>query len=109
LIAAASSNPKRPIETQRLFVAEAPAADHGPQLVVQELLPAVFDVFSKPDPVADRERDLLPLEHAELLRLVKGQLLLDAILSDEDGSLLTTKDLPLLAAFKTLFSRKPCW
>ena len=35
-------------------------ADHGPQLVVQELLPAVFDVFREPDPVADRERDVPP-------------------------------------------------
>jgi len=31
-------------------------ADHGPQLVVEELLPAVFDVFREPDPLADREQ-----------------------------------------------------
>ena len=49
-------------------------ADHGPKLVVQELLPAVFDVFSEPDTVADRERDLFPLEHAELAGLTKRQL-----------------------------------
>jgi hypothetical protein len=53
-------------------------ADYGPQLVVEELLPSVFDVFREPDPVADRERDLLPLEHAEIARLIKWQLLLDA-------------------------------
>ena len=31
-------------------------ADHGPQLVVQELLPAAFDILGEPNPVADRER-----------------------------------------------------
>jgi hypothetical protein len=41
-------------------------ADHGPKLVVQELLPAMFDVFRETDPVAHRERDLLLLEHAKL-------------------------------------------
>jgi hypothetical protein len=41
-------------------------ADHGPKLVVQELLPAMFDVFRESDPVAQRERDLLLLEHAKL-------------------------------------------
>jgi hypothetical protein len=35
--------------------------------------------------------------------LVKRQPLLDAILSDNDTSLLTPKDFPLFAAFKTLF------
>jgi hypothetical protein len=34
---------------------------------------------------------------------VQVALLLDAISSDDDSSLLTAKDLPLLAAFKTLF------
>jgi len=29
-------------------------ADYGPQLVVEELLPSVFDVFREPDPVADQ-------------------------------------------------------
>jgi hypothetical protein len=53
-------------------------AHHGPQLVVRESLPAVFDVFREADLVADRERHLLPLEHAELLRLVEWQLLLGA-------------------------------
>ncbi len=28
-------------------------ADHGPQLVVEELVPAVFGVFRESDPVAD--------------------------------------------------------
>jgi hypothetical protein len=46
-------------------------ADHGSQLVVEELVPAVFDVFRESDPVADWQRDLLPLEHAELPCLVK--------------------------------------
>jgi hypothetical protein len=46
-------------------------SDQGPHLVVEELLPAVFDVFREPDTVTDRERDLLPLENAELPRLVK--------------------------------------
>ena len=53
-------------------------AHHGPQLVVRESLPAVFDVFREADLVADRERHLLPLEHAELLRLIEWQLLLGA-------------------------------
>src|SRR5260370_23016100 len=35
-------------------------ADHGPELVIEELLPAVFDVFRKSDLVADRDVDLLP-------------------------------------------------
>jgi hypothetical protein len=39
-----------------------------------------------------------------LLHLVKRQPLLDASLSDNDTSLLTPKDFPLFAAFKTLFS-----
>src|SRR5208283_3861061 len=52
-------------------------ADHSPQLIVEKLLRAVFDVLREPDPVADRERDLPPLEHAEIARLVKRQLFLD--------------------------------
>jgi len=79
------------------------------QLVVQELLPAAFDILGEPNPVADRERDLLPLKHAKIARLVKRQSLLDAILSDNDISLLTPKDFPLFAAFKTLFSDTPQW
>jgi hypothetical protein len=78
-------------------------ANHGPQLVVQELLPAAFDILGEPNPVAHREHDLLPLKHAKIARLVKRQPLLDAILSDNDTSLLTSKDFPLFAAFKTLF------
>ena len=50
-------------------------ADHGPKLVVQELLPAVFDVFREPDPIADRNVDILPLEDAELAGLTERQLL----------------------------------
>jgi hypothetical protein len=52
-------------------------ADHVPQLVVQELLPAVFDNFRESDPVVDREHDLIPLKHAKIARLVKRQPLLD--------------------------------
>jgi len=78
-------------------------SDYGAQLVIQELLPAVFDVFRKPDPVADRERNFFPHEHAELARLVEWQLLFDAILSDDDSSLLSAKDLPLFSASKALF------
>ena len=62
-------------------------ADHGPQLVVEELPPAEFDVSRKSDPVADRDVDLLPFEHTELARLVEWQNLLDAVLSDNGSSL----------------------
>src|SRR5208282_4666025 len=78
-------------------------ADHGPQLVIQELLPAVFDVFSEPNPVANRNVDLLPFENVEVPCLVEWQLLIDAALSDDDSSLLPAKDFPLFAAFKALF------
>ena len=83
-------------------------ADHGPQLIVEELVPAVFDIFRESDPVADRERDLLPLKHAKIPCLFEWQLLLDAILSDDNSSLLTAKDFPLFAAFKALFSELLC-
>jgi hypothetical protein len=66
-------------------------------------LPAVFDVFRESDAVADRQSDLLPLEHTELPGLVKWQLLLDSVLSDDDSSLLPAKDFPLFAALKSLF------
>src|ERR1700732_861537 len=56
-------------------------ADHGPELVIEELLPAVFDVFRESDPVADCQRDLLSLKHTELLRLIERQLLIRAVLS----------------------------
>src|ERR1700720_3211962 len=79
-------------------------ADHGPELVIEELLPAVFDVFRESDPVADCQRDLLSLEHAELPCLVEWQLLLDAVLSEDDSSLLLAKDFPLFAAWRTRFS-----
>jgi hypothetical protein len=36
--------------------------DHGPKLVVQEVLPAMFDVFREPDPVANRDGGLVNLE-----------------------------------------------
>src|SRR5215469_2502614 len=88
------------------FVEYDPAlinTDHGPNLVVQEVLPAMLHVFREPDPVANRDVNILPLEHAELPRLVQWQLLLDAILPNDDSSLLSAKDLPLLAAFKALF------
>jgi hypothetical protein len=32
------------------------ASPHGPQLVVQKFLPAVFDVFREPDPVDVQQR-----------------------------------------------------
>src|SRR5215469_10427998 len=88
------------------FVEYDPAlinTDHGPKFVVQEVLPAMFDVFREPDPVANRDINILALEHAEPPRLVQWQLLLDAIFPDDDSSLLLSKDLPLLAAFKALF------
>jgi hypothetical protein len=78
-------------------------ADHRPELVIEELLPAVFDVFRESDPVADGQRDLLPLEHTEFPCLVEWQLLLDAVLSDDDSFLLPAKDFPLFAALKSLF------
>src|ERR1700738_2252894 len=78
-------------------------ADHGPELVIEKLLPAVFDVFRQSDPVADSQRDLLSLEHTKFSCLVEWQLLLDAILSDNDSSLLPAKDFPLFAALKSLF------
>src|SRR5262249_12562551 len=78
-------------------------ADYSPQLIVEELLFAVFDVFREPDPIADRERNLLPLEHTELSSLVEWQLLFDPIPSDNDTCVFTPQDLPLFAAFKPLF------
>jgi hypothetical protein len=78
-------------------------ADHGPELVIEELLPPVFDVFRESDPVAYCQRDLLSLEHTEFPCLVEWQLLLDAIRSDNDSSLLPAEDFPLFAALKSLF------
>ena len=45
----------------------------------------MFDVLREPDAVADRERDVLSVEHAELLRPVKWQLVLDAMLCVTQG------------------------
>jgi hypothetical protein len=78
-------------------------ADHGPELVIEELLPAVFDVFSESDSIADCQRNFLSLKHTELACLVEWQLLLNAVLSDDDSSLLPAKDFPLFAALKSLF------
>jgi hypothetical protein len=78
-------------------------SDHGPEFVIEELLPAVFDVFRESDPVADSQRDLLSLEHTEFPCLVEWQLLLDAVFSDNDSSLLLAKYFPLFAALKSLF------
>ena len=78
-------------------------ADDSPELVIEEPLPAVFDVFRESDPVADCQRDLLSLEQTELPCLVEWQLLLDAVISDDDSSLLPAKDFPLFAALKSLF------
>src|SRR5260370_27513240 len=47
--------------------------DHWPQLVVEELLGAMFDVFREADPFADRGGDFLPVEPAELSCLVGGE------------------------------------
>jgi hypothetical protein len=78
-------------------------ADHGPELVIEELLPVVFDVFRESDPVADGQRDLLSLEHAEFSCLVEWQLLLDAVFSNNDSSLLPAKDFPLFTTPKSFF------
>jgi len=83
-------------------------ADHGPELVIEELLTAVFDVFRESDPVADCQRDLLSLSHTELSRLVEWQLLFDAVVSDDDSSYLPAKDFPLFAALKSLFLDSLC-
>ena len=83
-------------------------ADHGPQLVVEELLPAMFDVFRESDPVADCQRDLLSLSHTELSRLVEWQLLFDAVVFDDDSSYLPAKNFPLFAALKSLFLDSLC-
>jgi hypothetical protein len=72
-------------------------SDHGPELVIGELLPAVFHVFRESDPVADCQRDVLSLEHTELLCLVEWQLLFDAILSDKDSSLHRPRPLRLIS------------
>jgi hypothetical protein len=77
--------------------------DYGSELVIEELLPAVLDIFRESDPVADSKRDLVSLEHTELPCLVEWQLLLDAVFSDNDGSLLSAKDFPLFAALKSFF------
>jgi hypothetical protein len=58
-------------------------ADHPPELVIEELLPAVFDVFRESDPVADCQRDLLSLKYIELLCLAERQPRLGAVLSDD--------------------------
>src|ERR1700733_2861676 len=78
-------------------------ADHAPELVIEELLPAVFEVFRESDPVADCQRDLLSLEHTEFPCLVEWQLFLYAVLSNDDSSLVPTKDFPLFTALKSLF------
>jgi hypothetical protein len=78
-------------------------ADHGPELVIEELLAAAFDVFRESDPAADSQRYLLSLEHTELPCLVEWQLFLDAAVTHDDSSLLPAKDFPLFAALKALF------
>ena len=40
-------------------------ADHGPELVIEELLPAVFDVFRESDPVADCHRKTLNINPSD--------------------------------------------
>jgi hypothetical protein len=54
----------------------------------------MLDVLRESDPVADSQRDLLSLEHTEFPCLVEWQLPLDAVLSDDDSSLLPAKDFP---------------
>src|SRR5262249_30909025 len=82
--------------------------DHGPQLVVEELPPPMFDVFRKPDPVADRERDLLRREHAEFLRLVQRQLFFNPILCNNYDCFFSSEYFPLFATLKAfLFDSFP--
>ena len=38
-------------------------ADHGPELVIEKLVPVVFDVFRESNPVADCQRDLVARTH----------------------------------------------
>ncbi len=71
--------------------------------LLRNFCPRYLTFISEPDPVADRQRDPLPLEHTELPCLVKWQLLLDAAVTDDDSSLLPAKDFPLFAAFKARF------
>src|ERR1700760_1302538 len=40
-------------------------ADYGPELVIEELLPAVFDVFRESDPVADCHRKTLNINPSD--------------------------------------------
>src|SRR5215472_5795629 len=63
----------------------------------------MFNVFRKPDPIADRENYLLWHEHAEFLRLVQRQLFFNSILSNNYNCLLSPQYLPLFATFKTFF------
>jgi hypothetical protein len=73
------------------FVEYDPAlinADHGPQLVVQELLPAAFDILGEPNPVAAREHDLLPTaqrkkywrDHIQELKVARQECLTASII-----------------------------
>jgi hypothetical protein len=66
----------------------------------------VFNVFRESDPVADCQRDLLSPEQTEFPCLVERQLLLDAVFSDNDSSLLPAKDFSLSPLLKR-FSRTP--
>jgi hypothetical protein len=77
-----------------------------PGLVIEELLPAAFDVFRDSDPVADSQRDLLSLEHTEFPCLVEWQLPLDAVFADNDSAFLPAKDFPLFAASLELSREK---
>ena len=56
-------------------------ADNGPQLVVEELLPAVFEILREPTRSPIKSVIFPPLEHAEVPRLVERLLLLDANLT----------------------------
>jgi hypothetical protein len=77
-------------------------ADHGPELVIEELLSAVLDVFRESDPVADGQRDLLLLEHTGFTCLLEWKLLLTPSFPTMADPSAPAKDLPLFVALKAL-------
>ena len=75
--------------------------DHSPELVIEELLPAVFDVFRESDPVADSQRDFL-CSNTLNFPVWSVAIASRRHLSDDDSSRLP-QDFPLFAAFKSFF------
>jgi hypothetical protein len=61
------------------------------------------DFFRKSGPITNQQRNLLPLEHPKLRPHSGGSCFFNAVLSENDSFLMTAEDLPLLAAFKSLF------